>query len=145
MLLAVIPLVTILPILLYIGLVIGAQAFQTSPARHAPAIVLAMLPNIAAWAQTQIDGALGAAGSSADKLGLAKLGAVGVVYHGMALLGGGAVLAGLFWAPSPSSLLTGNSIAPRCSRVPAPCCRISGLFTARHSASAARRRSRSAI
>ncbi len=95
MLLAVIPLVTILPILLYIGLVIGAQAFQTSPARHAPAIVLAMLPNIAAWAQTQIDGALGAAGSSADKLGLAKLGAVGVVYHGMALLGGGAVLAGL--------------------------------------------------
>ncbi|MGC2523289.1 MAG: hypothetical protein WA417_11740, partial [Stellaceae bacterium] len=90
-----IPLVTILPILLYIGLVIGAQAFQTTPARHAPAIVLAMLPNIAAWAQTQIDGALGAAGSSADKLGLAKLGAVGVVYHGMALLGGGAVLAGL--------------------------------------------------
>jgi adenine/guanine/hypoxanthine permease len=95
LLLAVIPLVTILPILLYIGLVIGAQAFQTSPARHAPAIVLAILPNIAAWAQTQIDGALGAAGSSAAALGLAKLGAVGVVYHGMALLGGGAVLAGL--------------------------------------------------
>jgi adenine/guanine/hypoxanthine permease len=95
LLLAVIPLVTILPILLYIGLVIGAQAFQTSPARHAPAIVLAMLPNIAAWAQTQIDGALGAAGTAADKLGFAKLGAVGVVYHGMALLGGGAVLAGL--------------------------------------------------
>ena len=95
LLLALIPLVTILPILLYIGLVIGAQAFQTTPARHAPAIVLAMLPNIAAWAQTQIDGALGAAGASADQLGLAKLGAVGVVYHGMALLGGGAVLAGL--------------------------------------------------
>src|ERR1700751_4562838 len=47
LLLAVIPLVAILPILLYIGLVIGAQAFQTSPARHAPAIVLAILPNIA--------------------------------------------------------------------------------------------------
>jgi adenine/guanine/hypoxanthine permease len=95
LLLAVIPLVTILPILLYIGLVIGAQAFQATPARHAPAIVLALLPNIAAWAQTQIDGALGAAGTSADKIGMAKLGAAGVVYHGMALLGGGAVLAGL--------------------------------------------------
>ena len=95
LLLAVIPLVAILPILLYIGLVIGAQAFQSTPARHAPAIVLAILPNIAAWAQTLIDGALGAAGTSAEKLGLAKLGAVGVVYHGMALLGGGAVLAGL--------------------------------------------------
>ena len=95
LLLAIIPLVAILPILLYIGLVIGAQAFQTTPSRHAPAIVLAILPNIAAWAQTLIDGALGAAGTSAEKLGMAKLGAVGVVYHGMALLGGGAVLAGL--------------------------------------------------
>src|SRR5271156_4044452 len=95
LLLAVIPLVAILPILLYIGLVIGGQAFQATPARHAPAIVLALLPNIAAWAQTQIDGALGAAGTSADKIGMAKLGASGVVYHGMALLGGGAVLAGL--------------------------------------------------
>ena len=33
LLLAVIPLVAILPILLYIGLVIGAQAFQASPAK----------------------------------------------------------------------------------------------------------------
>ena len=65
LLLAVVPLVAILPILLYIGLVIGAQAFQASPARHAPAVVLAIMPNIAAWAQSQIDGALGAAGTSA--------------------------------------------------------------------------------
>ena len=95
LLLAVIPLVAILPILLYIGLVIGAQAFQATPARHAPAVVLAILPNVAAWAQTVIDGVLGAAGTSAEQLGMAKLGAAGVVYHGMALLGGGAVLAGL--------------------------------------------------
>src|SRR5690349_12875778 len=95
LLLAVLPLVAILPILLYIGLVIGAQAFQATPSRHAPAVVLAILPNIAAWCQTQIDGALGAAGTSAEQVGMAKLGAVGVVYHGMALLGGGAVLAGL--------------------------------------------------
>jgi adenine/guanine/hypoxanthine permease len=95
LLLAIIPLVAILPILLYIGLVIGAQAFQATPARYAPAIVLAILPNIAAWAQTLIDSALGAAGTSAEKVSMAKLGATGVVYHSMALLGGGAVLAGL--------------------------------------------------
>jgi AGZA family xanthine/uracil permease-like MFS transporter len=95
LLLAVVPLVAILPILLYIGLVIGSQAFQTTPARHAPAVVLALLPNIAAWAQSQIDGALGAAGTSAAKVGMDKLMDNGVVYHGMALLGGGAVLAGL--------------------------------------------------
>jgi AGZA family xanthine/uracil permease-like MFS transporter len=95
LLLAVVPLVAILPILLYIGLVIGAQAFQAVPAKHAPAVVLALIPNIAAWGQTQIDGALNAAGTSASQLGMAKLMDTGVVYHGMQLLGGGAVLAGL--------------------------------------------------
>ncbi len=40
-LMAVIPVVAILPILLYIGMLIGSQAFQESPHRHAPAIVLA--------------------------------------------------------------------------------------------------------
>jgi AGZA family xanthine/uracil permease-like MFS transporter len=95
LLLAIIPLVSILPILLFIGLVIGAQSFQATPARHAPAVVLALLPNIAAWGQTQIDGALTAAGTSASQVGFDKLGATGVVYHGMELLGGGAVLAGM--------------------------------------------------
>src|ERR1700704_3040094 len=95
LLLAIIPLVAILPILLYIGLVIGAQSFQATPSRHAPAVVLALLPNIAAWCQTQIDGALGAAGTSAEQVGMAKLAGTGVVYRGMELLGGGAVLAGL--------------------------------------------------
>ncbi len=95
LLLAVVPLVAILPILLYIGLVIGAQAFQAVPSRHAPAVVLALIPNIAEWGQTQIDGALSAAGTSAAQLGMGKLMDTGVVYQGMQLLGGGAVLAGL--------------------------------------------------
>src|SRR5215468_7450478 len=92
---AVIPLVAILPLLLYIGLVIGAQAFQATPANHAPAVVLALIPNIAEWAKTQIDGALGAAGTSVAAVGLDKLAGTGVLYHGLELLGGGSVLAGM--------------------------------------------------
>ena len=95
LLLKVIPLVAILPILLYIGLVIGAQAFQASPASHAPAVVLAIIPNIAEWAKINIDGALGAAGTSAAQLGAEKLANVGVVYNGLATLGSGSVLAGM--------------------------------------------------
>ncbi|MBI2752629.1 MAG: regulator [Betaproteobacteria bacterium] len=95
LLLKVIPLVAILPILLYIGLVIGAQAFQASPASHAPAVVLAIIPNIAEWAKINIDGALGAAGTSAAQLGAEKLANVGVVYSGLATLGSGSVLAGM--------------------------------------------------
>ena len=41
LLLALIPVVAILPILLYIGMLIGSQAFQERRRRHAPAIVLA--------------------------------------------------------------------------------------------------------
>ena len=90
-----IPVVAILPILLYIGMLIGSQAFQETPRSHAPAIILAMIPQIAAWGKTMIDGALGAAGSNAATVGLDKLGATGVLYHGLATLGGGATLAGI--------------------------------------------------
>jgi len=92
---AIIPVVAILPILLYIGMLIGSQAFQESPHRHAPAIVLALLPQIAAWGKTKIDNALGAAGTSADAIGLTKLAQVGVLYSGLETLGGGATLAGI--------------------------------------------------
>src|SRR6185437_11218432 len=50
------------------------------------ALLLAVIPNIAAWGQTQIDGALGAAGTNAATVGAEALGNNGVVYHGMALL-----------------------------------------------------------
>ena len=59
-LLALVPVVAISPILLYIGMLIGAQAFQTTPVKHAPAIVLALTPHLAAWAKLQIDTMLGA-------------------------------------------------------------------------------------
>ncbi len=95
LLLAVIPLVAILPILLYIGIVIGAQAFDATPKAHAPAVILAIIPNLAAWAQTLVDGALNAAGTSAEKVGMQALAGSGLVYRGMELLGGGAILAGM--------------------------------------------------
>ena len=52
LMLALIPVVAISPILLYIGMLIGAQAFQETPKRHAPAIVLALMPHLAAWGKT---------------------------------------------------------------------------------------------
>src|SRR5207248_1785612 len=92
LLLAIIPLVAILPILLYIGLVIGAQAFQASPAKHAPAIVLALLPNIANWGQSQVETALATAGTNLTPELQAKLSDTGAsIYHGMVRFGGAAV------------------------------------------------------
>jgi adenine/guanine/hypoxanthine permease len=108
-LLALVPVVAISPILLYIGMLIGAQAFQTTPVKHAPAIVLALMPHLAAWAKLQIDTMLGSTldaaqkvgGLADDKIGEVKTAAIaalpqqGVLYHGLEVMGGGSILAGL--------------------------------------------------
>jgi AGZA family xanthine/uracil permease-like MFS transporter len=90
-----IPVVAISPILLYIGMLIGAQAFQETPKKHAPAIILALTPHLAAWGKLQIDNALGAAGTNAAAVGLDKLAGNGILYQGMGVLGGGSILGGL--------------------------------------------------
>jgi AGZA family xanthine/uracil permease-like MFS transporter len=86
-LLALVPVVAISPILLYIVMLIGAQAFQTTPTRHAPAIVLALTPHLAAWCKTLMDGALGAAGTNAAAIGMDRLDQVGVLYRGLRFSG----------------------------------------------------------
>ena len=54
-----------------------------------------MIPQIAAWGKTMIDGALGAAGTNAATVGFDKLGQTGILYRGLETLGGGATLAGI--------------------------------------------------
>jgi AGZA family xanthine/uracil permease-like MFS transporter len=90
-------------------MLIGAQAFQTTPVKHAPAVVLALTPHLAAWAKLQIDTMLGATlnaaqavgGLAADKAGAVKAAAIaslpqqGVLYHGLDVMGGGSILTGL--------------------------------------------------
>jgi AGZA family xanthine/uracil permease-like MFS transporter len=100
--LALIPGVAILPILLYIGMLIGSQAFQETPRAHAPAIVLALVPHLANWGLTQINNALAAAGTVVAALTPAqmsdlvgKMANQGVLYDGLRILGGGSILGGL--------------------------------------------------
>ncbi len=101
-LLEVIPTVAIYPILLYIGMLIGSQAFQETPKAHAPAIVLSLVPHMANWAVTMINGALAAAGTVVPALSAAaladlivKMKGEGVLYQGLHVLGGGSILGGL--------------------------------------------------
>jgi AGZA family xanthine/uracil permease-like MFS transporter len=94
---AVIPIVAISPILLYIGMLIGSQAFQESPHRHAPAIVVALVPSIAAWGKLQIDNSLGAISNihQVTPEMVASMKQVGVMYNGLAILGAGSILSGV--------------------------------------------------
>ncbi|HVH24436.1 MAG TPA: regulator [Pseudonocardia sp.] len=92
---ALLPLPAIVPILLYIGLLIGAQAFQEVPRAHAVAVVFAIIPNIASWAGGLMTNAVTAAGSTPAAVGEDGFAGAGLVYHGTVLLGGGAILAGM--------------------------------------------------
>jgi AGZA family xanthine/uracil permease-like MFS transporter len=91
--------VAISPILLYIGMLICAQAFQTTPREHAPAIALALTPHAAAWATVLISGALGATGMQFGAIHApeftAKMAQNGVLFHGLEVMGGGSILVGL--------------------------------------------------
>jgi AGZA family xanthine/uracil permease-like MFS transporter len=49
-------------IVLWIGIVITAQAFQTTPPAHAPAVAVGMLPGIGAWGAIMAKNGLRAAG-----------------------------------------------------------------------------------
>ena len=109
---AVLPLPAIVPILLYIGLLIGAQAFQAVPRAHAAAVMIAIIPNVASWAQGQMADVLSAVGyqsvdfsahgvlvpptgTTPGSVPESALVNAGVIYKGLMLLGDGAVLAGL--------------------------------------------------
>src|SRR5262245_2704326 len=49
-------------IVLWIGIIISAQAFQATPREHAPAVVIGLLPGIGAWAALMAKNGLKAAG-----------------------------------------------------------------------------------
>src|SRR5579864_6081209 len=49
-------------IVLWIGMVISAQAFQATPREHAPAVIVGLLPGIAAWGAFMAKSGLHAAG-----------------------------------------------------------------------------------
>jgi AGZA family xanthine/uracil permease-like MFS transporter len=59
-----IPLEAGMGILLWIGIVMCAQAFQVTPKRHAPAVAFGLFPCLAAWGTMMVDSGLRAAGSS---------------------------------------------------------------------------------
>jgi adenine/guanine/hypoxanthine permease len=77
-----IPLEAGIGILLYIGIVIVAQAFQETPKEHAPAVALGLIPALAAWGLMMVESGLRAAGQSLYSVGLAAFGQSPAM-HGM--------------------------------------------------------------
>lgn len=64
LILRLVPLEAVLGILVWIGLIVTAQAFQETPRHHALAVALGLLPSLAAWALVLVDTAVRKAGST---------------------------------------------------------------------------------
>ena len=89
-----------LAIVLYIGIVITAQAFTATPAAHAPAVVLGLLPSVAAWGTILFKQAYRAAapGEPLSPGFVDRLARDGVSADGAFALAEGFVLSSLVWA-----------------------------------------------
>ncbi len=65
-----VPVESVIGILLWIAVIITAQAFQSSPSRHAPAVALGMIPAIAAWGTVIFEFGLQSGGLATGYAGL---------------------------------------------------------------------------
>lgn len=105
---ALIPLEAGAAIVLWIGVVIAAQAFTAVPKNHAPAVALALFPSIAAFGATVMYGAFIASGGSSiqDLLTASHSSEVnGFSIHAFLLMERGYIFVGMIWGAAGVALI----------------------------------------
>jgi AGZA family xanthine/uracil permease-like MFS transporter len=96
-----VPEAAVAPILIFVGLEITGQAFLATPARHAPAVALALVPTTAALVTIQLGGILGSLGLGPD----AVQGEAARTVEALRLLGNGFILSALLWAAAAAMII----------------------------------------
>jgi adenine/guanine/hypoxanthine permease len=90
--LAVVPRESAAAILLFVGLVITAQAFEAAEPRHFPAVAFGLVPHLAAWGTGILDTLATAAGTSVQAIGPDAIQKAGLGYTGLRTLGQGSLV-----------------------------------------------------
>lgn len=91
-------------IILWIGVIITVQAFEVTPPRHYPAVVIGLFPGIAAWVMLVVKGSLSAAGVGSAGGPALDAALVSAAHAGGSFIGGGFALeqgflyAAMIWA-----------------------------------------------
>jgi AGZA family xanthine/uracil permease-like MFS transporter len=93
--LAVIPKEAGAAILLFVGLIITAQAFQVTPKHHYPAVALGLVPHIAAWGIGITQNIASAAQTTIQQIGFEAIRMAGLNYQGLMTLGSGSLLSSM--------------------------------------------------
>lgn len=94
-------------ILLWIGIMIAAQAFRDTPHHHAPAVVVGLVPAIAAWGLLMLESGLRAAGTSIGAIGIETL-TLQLPVAGMIALERGFIFTSMLLAAITACLLDGQ-------------------------------------
>jgi adenine/guanine/hypoxanthine permease len=110
---AVVPIEAGMAIVLWIGIVITAQAFQATPRAHAPAVAVGLFPAIAGWGVLVLGQTLGAANFATGDFGLAAkvlahpdaFASAGLHLDGLVALSQGFILTCMIWAALSTCLL----------------------------------------
>ena len=92
------------PILIYIGIEVVAQAFAATPARHGPAVSLALLPSLAFLVGLEMSTLLSATGARLDSLGWEMAETI----RTLGLLGNGFITSALLWGAATAELIDGR-------------------------------------
>lgn len=108
-----VPIAAVAPMLVFITLVICAQAFRAVPDRHAPAVAVALLPHVSSIVVTKVASGVAAArqlaGVDGPALGdaamVAAFAANGVHWSGQVALQQGAIVTGLIWGGMTAELI----------------------------------------
>ncbi len=105
-LVAIIPAAAVAPTLLFIGVAIGAQAFEVCPKKHYPAVVIALIPVIGELVRIACVSILFDSGISGTLVGAdgARL------FETATLLGRGFILTSMLWAAAVSKLIDGLAV-----------------------------------
>jgi AGZA family xanthine/uracil permease-like MFS transporter len=107
----IIPIEAGIAIVLWIGIVITAQAYQATPRSHAPAVAIGLFPAIAAWGATVAAGAFTVAGATSVYAVLEanlQTEVNGFLIHGMNLLSSGYIFTCMILAAISAYLIDGK-------------------------------------
>jgi AGZA family xanthine/uracil permease-like MFS transporter len=111
-----IPIAAVAPMLVFIGLVITAQAFEASPRSHAMAVAMAMIPHVSNLLVTKMSSLGQTIARAAQVAGGVDLGSKkyvaamltsGIHWVGQSALSQGSILTGLLWGAAVALMVDG--------------------------------------
>lgn len=102
-----IPAAALGPLLVFLGLMVAAQAFACAPGQLSMAVAVALIPHLSYLVMVRVQGALAAAHVPLDgDLIRSFLSEQGVHWNGEAALAGGAIITGTLWGAMTASVLS---------------------------------------